>query len=291
MSSGNTISVVCDCGKKLKAPAAAAGKRARCPACGEIHVLPKAQEPELELVEAPAAREAVAQESDYPSEASSPPEEDDLLGAMYDLAHQENTAPARASGVVCPQCYSPMQSGAVLCLNCGYDTRTGKSAAAVAAPAQKSVIGYAGKQPAQRTAKNKKDYMAPDGSLALGIVFSAVFALGASLLWIAVAYFTGYVVGYIAILMGVAAGIGMQVGHKGQSQVGGMISGAMTLIAILVAKVVVLYAVMAKMGVQRSMFDIDSAKLGMYFFSPKGLIFMAIGVAAGYRCASGSMRD
>lgn len=291
MSSGDTISVVCDCGKKLKASASAAGKRARCPACGEIHVLPKAPEPELELVEVPAARESAAEESDYPSEASPPPEEDDLLGAMYDLAHQENTAPVRPAGVVCPQCRSAMPNGAVLCVNCGYDTRTGKSVAAVTAAAQKNVIGYAGKQSAPRAAKNKKDYMAPEGSLALGMVFSAVFALGASLLWIAVAYFTGYVVGYIAILMGVAAGIGMQVGHKGQSQVGGMISGGMTLVAILVAKLVVLYAVMAKLGVQRSIFDIDSAKLGMYFFSPKGLIFMAIGVAAGYRCASGAMRD
>jgi phosphate/sulfate permease len=183
-----------------------------------------------------------------------------------------------------------MAGGAVLCINCGYDARTGKSAAtaSTAAPAKKSVLGYAGKKP---VGKKKKDYMAPEGSLVLGVVFSAVFALLASVLWIAIAYFSGYSIGYVAALIGVAAGIGMQAGHKGQSQVGGMIAAAMTLLVILIARLIVLYAIMAKLGVHRSIFDLNSAKLGMYFFSPRGLIFMVIGIAAAYRCASGSMRD
>ena len=39
MPGESSIVVVCKCGKKLKAPAAAAGKKARCPACANTLVL------------------------------------------------------------------------------------------------------------------------------------------------------------------------------------------------------------------------------------------------------------
>ncbi len=38
-SSDDVISVLCQCGKKLKAPASSVGKRARCPACGTTCVI------------------------------------------------------------------------------------------------------------------------------------------------------------------------------------------------------------------------------------------------------------
>ena len=47
----DTISVKCVCGKKLKAPASAAGRKARCPKCGNVMTL---EAPQLEEVFDPA---------------------------------------------------------------------------------------------------------------------------------------------------------------------------------------------------------------------------------------------
>src|ERR1700678_1388967 len=82
MAGEASIQVVCACGKKLKAPATSAGKKARCPACGKVMVL-TANAP----VKTPAARVTSAV-----SRPASPPAEDDGLGALYDLAEQANSA-------------------------------------------------------------------------------------------------------------------------------------------------------------------------------------------------------
>ena len=83
MSDTSFIKVTCTCGKTMKAPAAAMGKKAKCPGCGAIV----------------------------------------LIGAGGSAAP---VAPAAAPANACPNCASPMPQGAVLCINCGYDTRTGK---------------------------------------------------------------------------------------------------------------------------------------------------------------------
>ena len=43
--------------------------------------------------------------------------------------------------------------------------------------------------------------MAPQGSFVAGLAMSAAFALAASLVWIAIAWVTGFTIGYIAILI------------------------------------------------------------------------------------------
>ena len=43
------------CGKPLRVPDDAAGKRTRCPACGEVSTAPADDEPVFEIVEKPAA--------------------------------------------------------------------------------------------------------------------------------------------------------------------------------------------------------------------------------------------
>ena len=100
-STTDRITVECKCGKRLKAPASAAGKRAKCPACGNVLTIT----------------------------APPPPAEDDMgLNALYDLADQESKVAEQqaASGSPrCPGCSREMPAGAVLCVNCGYDMRTG----------------------------------------------------------------------------------------------------------------------------------------------------------------------
>ena len=63
---GDKISVQCACGKKLKAPASAVGRKAKCPACGNVLTIEPPPPP--------------------------PPAEDDPLGALYDLADAEKDA-------------------------------------------------------------------------------------------------------------------------------------------------------------------------------------------------------
>jgi hypothetical protein len=237
-------------------------------------------------------------ERDYSHAA---PDEDDLMGAMYELAHQENTAPAQSNAVYCPQCQTQMVRGAILCTNCGYNVDTGKSLKTSTDSPVKKVVAKASK----KGGKKQVDYMAPDGSIVLGILFSAAFALVASLLWIVIAYATGVTIGYIAMLIGFAAGIGMQLGHRGYSTVGGYIAGALTLVAILLAKLAVLQVTLSRMGFHKSIFALNAAveaknhaaastlnfTLAYYFFSPMGIIIMLVGIFAAYRTASGSVRN
>jgi hypothetical protein len=306
----NVISVVCSCGKRLKGPASAAGKKARCPACGNVVVLaaPAASEigavPDIGAVPAAAkpkvtvttnvaaiktarpAKIGAVTVGAAPVAAPLPLEhEEDGLGAMYELAEQAKAAPV--SGTACPQCRTGMDENAVLCTNCGYDTRTGKSLTVDSPPVPVGRAAKAGK-PGKKSNK-PVDHMAPDGSLIMGIILSAVLALVASLVWIAVAWLTGFAIGYIAILIGIAAGLGMQIGHKGFSKAGGVIAAFMTIGAIFIAKFVVLLALLNLEN--KSISDIDGSKLGLYFFSPIGLIIIAVGVGAAFRTAAGSMKD
>ena len=65
----------------------------------------------------------------------------------------------------------------------------------------------------------------------------------------------------------------------------------MTLVAIIVAKIVVIELLLSRQGFGRSIFDLNPAKLGYYFLSPIGLIIIAVGMGAAFRTANGSMSD
>jgi hypothetical protein len=68
------------------------------------------------------------------------PEDDGGLSALYELAEQENNAAVAPDGPHCPSCRSALAEGAVLCTDCGYDTRSGKS---LATTKEAPVLGYA----------------------------------------------------------------------------------------------------------------------------------------------------
>src|SRR2546430_6353273 len=137
---GEKISVQCACGKKLKAPASAVGRKAKCPSCGNVLTI----------------------------EPPPPPEpEDDQLGALYDLADAEKDA-ARANRVDdsprCPQCAADMAADAVLCVNCGYDLRA-KSKVAAKPVVTKPLVDL----DAAKSSKKPKDKMAPEGKFIVGL--------------------------------------------------------------------------------------------------------------------------
>jgi hypothetical protein len=207
---------------------------------------------------------------------------------MYDLVAPPEPPAAPAMKSQCPQCKAGMVEGAVLCTNCGFDTRTGKVVAgATPAKPRKPLFGKMG----STAAKKPADMHAPDGPIVAGLCMSAAWAVATSVLWFGFAWLTGFTIGYIAVLIGVAAGMGMQVGQRGNSKAGAYAAAGVTLGAILLAKVAVLEWVVLPMTTNHdpraSIFKMNLMGLESYFFSPIGLVIIVVGMLAAYRTASG----
>ncbi|NQT88597.1 zinc ribbon domain-containing protein, partial [bacterium] len=94
------ISFDCKCGKRLRTRPEAAGKRVKCPGCGQ-----PVQVPVISAEQ--AAKTALA---------------DARKQTLLD--EQPTSAPAGSS--YCPKCHVVLLEGAVLCTTCGYDLRTGR---------------------------------------------------------------------------------------------------------------------------------------------------------------------
>ena len=103
------ITIVCpECEKKITVPAEAVGKKVRCKSCQHVFA-----------VQAPAAKKPPPAAKAKPVKAKPKPtdedEEDDAPIGVTAL----DTAPR------CPNCANEMESeDAVICLTCGYNTRT-----------------------------------------------------------------------------------------------------------------------------------------------------------------------
>lgn len=96
------IRVACSCGKSFSAPRKLAGKAVKCPACGQPMKIPQ--------VGASSTRPAAA--------GSGTNGIDDLL--------DEIGVKASTTGIRCPECRADMKQDAIICINCGYNTETGK---------------------------------------------------------------------------------------------------------------------------------------------------------------------
>jgi len=131
----------CRCGKKLALPLAAAGRRAKCPQCAAVVVVP---DPSA----APPAGAPPGEDADFlltalsdgvpapdpgprpaPPRPPSPPDDDDgLLG----IAPLVDTPIVRVPEVipgqpkVCPSCKRELPGTAKICVECGVDLKTGR---------------------------------------------------------------------------------------------------------------------------------------------------------------------
>jgi predicted lipid-binding transport protein (Tim44 family) len=220
---GDSISVECACGKKLKAPASAVGRKAKCPKCGNVMT-----------ITAPPP----------------PPVEDDALGALYDLASEEKHA--SSSDTVddsprCPKCAASMNVGDVLCVNCGYDLRT-KSKLAAKPVVTKPVIDL---DAASSASKKRKDKMAPEGSFLVGLLTSAGLGLVGGIIWFFITWGTGLDIYIVCLLIGILAGVGMQIGQKGFSTAGGWAAAGVSLVVLLLARLAVVIAILIPMIAKR----------------------------------------
>ncbi len=155
-----------------------------------------------------------------------------MEGMWDDLPEvEEPAAPAGAPGM-CPSCGQRISPEHVLCVHCGFNTKTGK------AMKQRVLDTSSG-----RDSKVLK-VGAAAGGMALKPVFPLIGALVAGLigaaLWAGIVYFTNYEVGIVAWAIGGMVGIGAAIGARGE---GGALTGAMAAIVAMASIVGGKYAV------------------------------------------------
>ena len=105
--SSTAIKASCSCGKSFKAPAKAAGKKVRCPACKEPVTIPGGKKSKSKAKVAAAASVSSAEAG---------------VGSLLDeVGFQRSGGAGR-----CPNCKEDLLEEAVLCVACGYNLETGK---------------------------------------------------------------------------------------------------------------------------------------------------------------------
>ena len=202
-SAESTI-VRCGCGARLKVKAGAAGKKLKCPKCGEI-------------IHVPVETYAFKEEEPEP----------DLMQGMRELAVAQKTAPALAQPAAvrtkeCPRCGAALDHSAVLCVSCGYNLQTGRT--------QKG---------AKASSVALRRLAAGAGTFALGCFLSGAVAICGAVLWFLLTLGTGYEIGWVAWGLGFVAGLAMYGGYRKKNVRAGLVASGMAVFGILAAKVMI----------------------------------------------------
>ncbi len=121
-----TIAFTCpSCGRELKLQDEAAGKRGRCPHCKSVITVPETNLSQDDLIEIipieppkpaqPPAPLPVARQAPTEPVVQSEP-----------LKPPEPPKPPASEEKSCPGCGKPIADGAVICINCGLNLKTGQ---------------------------------------------------------------------------------------------------------------------------------------------------------------------
>ncbi len=163
-----------------------------------------------------------------------------------------------------------MPAHAVLCVGCGYDTRSGKV----------------------RKTKRRKESAANEsavtaGKFVIGIVLSSVAAFIGIAIWITIAVVTGFEIGWIAWGVGGLIGLGMRLGYRDETQVSGFVAAGIAFLSVGLFKgFVILGALVARAeGENIPMVGREGV------FHPFDILFILLAVATAYKVASGGGSD
>ncbi len=153
------------------------------------------------------------------------------LDEELEASHPAVPTARKSAGPTCPACGAALASGAVLCVACGYDTRTrSKHQTQHLEPAA---------SPAKKAKRRSK--LGSAASLLRGTVFSFLGAMLGALIWALFTYFTMWELSYIAIGLGGLAGFGMALGHDDEDgTIAGIIAAFMSLVGIVAAKILII---------------------------------------------------
>jgi DNA-directed RNA polymerase subunit RPC12/RpoP len=113
-----TILITCpECKKQLKGPSELLGKKIRCKSCGSIFTVITGSPDKASLAGQPAKAKAA---QSAPVQQAPPP--------RTHPEDEDSKNPYKLTDIVlgnrCPQCAAEMEEGDIICLNCGYNTRT-----------------------------------------------------------------------------------------------------------------------------------------------------------------------
>ncbi|MCA9235298.1 MAG: hypothetical protein KDA44_07490 [Planctomycetales bacterium] len=266
------------CQKKYQVKDALAGKSAKC-ACGHKIAIPATAAVGAATASAAkaAARPAAAQQAKPQPKPQRTPAAAPLAAVSSDMGSflDEELAvdsSASAAPATCPACGGRIPGGGVLCIACGYDTRSGKKVAT--SPSGAGDKAKPGKSRVRAAA-------GATTSLATGTLLSAAGALVGALVWAGVAYFLEAEIGYIAWGLGGLAGLGMAVGHRGGGGTAGLIAAGMAIGGILAAKIFIVYFILG-------VFILEPEVIGL-LFGPIDALFVLLAVGTAFRLgAAGS---
>jgi hypothetical protein len=136
------IKATCGCGAAFTAPMELAGKRVKCPKCGQAFVVPDPRQTEPDQTDAfglPIPGDDPLGLGDSGSTGIADPlaGSDSSLDDFFDesLPHRSDPATTVAT---CPGCHAPLSPGTIICISCGVHTQTGQRV---------RTVGETGKKP------------------------------------------------------------------------------------------------------------------------------------------------
>lgn len=272
------------CNKQYRVKDELAGKSAKCAKCDHRFKVPT---PVAELA---ALDELAVDDLSAGNEVGSWMD-DELSASMA-----AKPAPPKKSGGKCSACGNSMAGDAVICVACGFDTRSGKK------HETKKVVDE------DESASGGKALVSQSASLARGAIFSAIGAAVGAAVWVGVAIGTGYEIGWIAWGLGFAAGVGMAFGHEDDDgTTAGIVAGGVSIVGILGAKFALFQYLKSQMldaggafaelggeaealqGALEQLFE-QQVTFGA-MFSPIDGLFILLAVASAYKIGSGQMVD
>jgi predicted Zn finger-like uncharacterized protein len=217
-----------------------AGKTAKCGKCGHRMRIPQtAHSPAAratparakEPVAAGSPKVAAGSPTKAPAKPVGPSSMSSWLDEELEASHPAVPTARKSAGPTCPACGATLATGAVLCVACGYDTRT------------RSKHETQHLEPAASPAKKAKgrSKLGSAASLLRGTVFSFLGAMLGAIVWALFTYFTMWELGYIAWGLGGLAGLGMALGHDDEDgTIAGIIAACMSLVGIVAAKILII---------------------------------------------------
>jgi len=253
-ASQGTVKVGCpSCGKHIRVPANATGRKARCPACEGVFVIGQIPASPAVAIQPKPVSQPAARSAPKPAPASQPPlpeadqEQDDGTygwsdggGSLLAEAEQQPAADAGTAYKLCPNCGQTMPAEARLCVACGFDTKTGRRM-------QDTAVSGGGGGALSAVGGVLGSAVRSSGALLLGTLLSFLGAMLGAAIWAGIAYAVHLEIGWIAWAIGGLAGGGMYLGYRNQSTLAGLIASFMAVLGIVVGKIGVFVIVVLSM--------------------------------------------
>lgn len=192
---------------------------------------------------------------------------------------------------LCPSCAQPLDSKAILCVSCGYDTRVGRKIITVT-DADEAEDSSHNNHFGKKLPKSVLAAASSTGHFARGCVFSLIGALIGAGIWYGVALGLKLELGWIACVLGFLAGAGMAIGHREGDDGAGIAAAAISLAGIFAAKWMIYANCMAPIisaGVMESLYGEGETVPGFFslMFGPMDGIFVLLAFFTAYKVGSG----